>query len=555
MGELDAEVFAARVREGRRALDAGEPARAAELLRKALALWRGPALAEVCFEDFAQAEIRRLEELRLVALEARVDCDLELGRHVQLIGELEGLLAVQPTRERVASQLMLALYRSARQGDALEVYQRTRVQLAEQLGLEPGPALKALQAQILEQAPSLDARDEAHQPPMADAQAGASALDPPPPPVAVLSLPPTATIGREQELEVVAGLLGSPDSRLVTLTGPGGVGKTRLALAVAHAIQSSFADGVCWVELAGLTRPDDVGSTVSRALALTPLQGESTRDALHRYLATKRLFLVIDNFEHVLDAAGLIGELHGACPGVTVLVTSREGLDLASEHRVVLSPLALPPVAEQTTMAEIESTAASQLFLAAARRRDSRFALTATDALVIAQICVRLDGLPLALELAAGRTGLLGVTELAAGLDAALNSPSAGSRDAPARQQTLQATIEWSYQLLDEDLQTAFVHFAVFAGGATLDAAQMVTGASLEMLQALIAKSLLDRRRQPDGTTRLVMLKPSGNTRTSDSPPTRIKTRSAADTSSTTCASSSKPSHNSPPTMNAMHWR
>ena len=154
-GELDAEVFSAGVRAGRRALDAGDPARAASLLGAALRLWRGPPLAEVCFKDFAQAEIRQLEELRLVARETRVEAELQLGRHAQLIGELEAMLASQPTRERVASQLMLALYRSGRQAEALEVYQRTRIHLAAALGLQPGPALRALQLQILHQSYSL----------------------------------------------------------------------------------------------------------------------------------------------------------------------------------------------------------------------------------------------------------------------------------------------------------------------------------------------------------------------------------------------------------------
>ena len=505
-GALDADVFATRVQEGRAALEAGEPTDASELLGGALALWRGPPLAEVCFEDFAQAEIRRLEELRLVAFEARIDADLQLGRHAHLIVELERLLGEQPTRERVASQLMLALYRSERQVDALEVYQRTRAHLAEQLGLEPGPALKALQAQILDQAPALGLAIGDGAGPQPRAQARTGERDTPPPGFAALPLPPTPTIGREHELEVIARLLASLDARLVTLTGPGGVGKTRLALAVALAVQPSFADGVCWVELAGVTRPDDVGSTISRALALTPLQGESMSDALGRYLETKRLLLVIDNFEHVLDAAVLVGELHATCPWLTVLVTSREVLDLASEHRVVISPLAPPSTGHPTTVAELELSPASRLFLAAARRRDSRFAPAPIDAPVIAHICARLDGLPLALELAAGRTGLLGIAELAAGLDSALSSPGPGTRDAPARQHTLHATIDWSYRLLDPDLQTTFVDFAVFAGGATLAAAEAVTGATLEALQALASKSLIDRRPEPDGSTRLEML-------------------------------------------------
>ena len=188
-------------------------------------MWRGPPLAEVAFEDFAQPEIRRLEEMRLEALEVRVDAELELGRHAQLVGELEALVAEQPTRERVAAQLMLALYRCGRQADALEVYQRARAHLAEELGLEPGPALKALQTQILEQAPSLAA-----------GRRGAAAVGVVRASRALrLPLPPTPTIGREREIEEVSGLLVDPDVRLVTLAGPGGVGKTRLALAAARA--------------------------------------------------------------------------------------------------------------------------------------------------------------------------------------------------------------------------------------------------------------------------------------------------------------------------------
>jgi len=473
-GELDAHVFDARVQEGRAALDAGEFERAAGLLQEALSLWRGPPLAEVAFEDFAQPEIRRLEELRLVAVETGLEAELELGRHAEVVGELERLLAEQPTRERVASQLMLALYRCGRQGDALDVYRRTRDRLVEELGLEPGPELRQMQARILEQEPSLSA--EPAQPKRA----------------ARLPRPPTPTIGREAEIDEISRLITASPARLVTLTGTGGVGKTRLALEVAHAVAPSFRDGAFWIELTGIVRAQDVGSTLVRALGIARLEGESTEEAVERALAGTQLMLVIDNFEHVLEAAELVGRLHGACPELTTLVTSREALNIAAEHRVVVSPL--------------ESAGAADLFVAAARRHDARFALTDTSAPVVAAICARLDGLPLALELAAARTSLLGIEELAARLEEAAIDLGAGPRDAPARQRTLEATIDWSYRLLVEDQASAFARFSAFAGGASVEAALAVTGAELSVLEALVEKSLLHRRTRPDGSTRLAML-------------------------------------------------
>lgn len=494
--ELDAHRFAEHVAAGRSALDADDPAAACEELDTALGLWRGPPLAEVAFEDFAQPEIRRLEELRLVALETRVDARLRLGDENQLIGELEGLLAENPTRERLAAQLMLALYRSGRQAEALQVYQRVRAHLAEALGLEPGPALKALQTQIFAQAPSLALGGE-------DPGSGVSSQRSR---LARLPLPSTPTIGREHEVQTVRALLAKPAVRVVTLTGPGGVGKTRLALAAAHVVSASYEDGACWVELAGVMRPDDVGATILRALAVTPVDGETSRDALIRYLSGKRLLLVIDNFEHVIGAAELVGALVGAGERLTVLVTSREALDLSAEHRVSVEPLSLPGLAEDVSVAQVNSAPATAMFLDAARRRDSRFAITEAHAPVVARICAKLDGLPLALELAAARTRLLAVDELEAELGASWTSIGTGPRDAPMRHRTLEAMIDWSYDLLDEEQRAAFVSFAVFLGGATLDAARTVTGAAPSVLEELVAKSLFDRREQPDGATRLVML-------------------------------------------------
>ena len=492
-GELDGEVFARMVEDGQRALDIGDPGGASEVLSAALTLWRGPPLAEVAFEDFAQAEIRRLEELRLSALEARTDAELRLGHHARLVAGLESLVAAEPTRERLVGQLMLALYRSGRQADALAVYQRARSRMADQLGLEPGPALRALQAQVLEQAECLELGAVASELPAWTAKA-------------LLPAPATSTIGRSREIDAVSKLLCRSDVRLVTLVGPGGVGKTRLGIAAARATELHFPDGACWVELAGVARAKEVGFNIAQAVGVAPGEGESVGDALSRALSTRRLLLVIDNFEHVLDAGSLIGELLAKCQGLTVLATSREALKLSTEHRFVVEPLAVPGNPQTATVADLEQASATAMFLAAAGRHDNRFSVTPAAAPAVARACSRLDGLPLAIELAAARAGLFGIEELAARLDRELGVLGGGPRDLPARQQTLRATIEWSYWLLDEEERMAFARFAVFAGGSTLAGALEVTGATLSTIDALIDKSLLACPTAADGSRRLTIL-------------------------------------------------
>ena len=312
--------------------------------------------------------------------------------------------------------------------------------------------------------------------------------------------------GGPEEVRLISGLLSTVGVRLVTLTGPGGVGKTRLAAEVARAVEASFHHGACWVELAGVARADDVPSAVAQSVAVVPVQNEGPREALSRFLANRQFLLVLDNCEHVLDAAGFVAELLGGCSALRVLATSRETLKLSAEHRVIVEPLAVPAQPTHATPAELEGTPAGALFVAAARRHDHHFTPNPSTAPAIAEICARLDGLPLALELAAARMAFVSVTELAAELRAAIGALGSDRLDTSPRHRTLRDTIDWSYRLLNPDQQAALVRFVVFAGGSKPVTASEVTGAAPQTLEALVIKSLLIRRLQPDGATRLTML-------------------------------------------------
>jgi predicted ATPase/DNA-binding SARP family transcriptional activator len=478
VGTVDAERF-------ERLLARGAP-------REALGLWRGSPLDDVADEPFAGAEIRRLEELRLTALELAIEHDLDEGRHRDVIAQLEALVAAEPLRERLHATLMLALYRSGRQADALEVYRHARENLVEQLGIEPGTELQELNQAIL-------VHDRALQSPratVASTSDGRSALP----------APPNRTIGRRDEIGAVGERVRAGSVRLLTLIGPGGVGKTRLALEVARLVEPDFPDGARLVSLDSVQRAQDVSAEIVKSLGIVLLSGESADQGVGRFLAARRLLLVVDNCEHVLGAAPFIGRLLGSCPGVTVLATSREPLGLQAEERMPVSPLALPEAGGADDPAALAGVDAVALFCERARARDPEFELGTASASAVASICRRLDGLPLAIELAAARCGLLSAAEIAARLDTTLAALGAGARDAPARQQTLRATLDWSHALLGDDEKACFARFAVFAGGASVPAAQAVTGASLQTLDRLVAKSLLVRRRRADSPTRLAML-------------------------------------------------
>ena len=318
-----------------------------------------------------------------------------------------------------------------------------------------------------------------------------------------LPAPLTRTIGREEECAEVATLLRGEGVRLVTLLGPGGVGKSRLALEVARAVERDYVDGAWFVELATTTDTEDVAGAIATSLALTPVGGETPAQALVRFLGPRHALLVLDNFEHVLPAARLVSQLLSQCGGLEVLATSRAPLDVQPEHRTAVEPLGLPSGGRP---GDVKRSAACALFLERAQSQGATFTVDGDSATAIAAICTRLDGLPLAIELAAARAPLLEPNELNGLLAHALEALGTGARDAPARQRTLRATIDWSCRLLEPGESEAFARFAVFAGGAGIDSALQVTAADLETLEALVDKQLLSRRPGPAGSTRLLML-------------------------------------------------
>jgi predicted ATPase/DNA-binding SARP family transcriptional activator len=457
-GELDLAEFERLGALGCRALEAEHFGEASELLASALALWRGRPFAATAFEHFPAGEVGRLEEYRAVLLERRVEADLALGRHLELVGELQQLVSEHPFREHLHHQLMLALYRSGRPVEALEAYRAARATLVGELGLEPGAELRELEFAILAQDHKLDGPGRSVENGRTARSAGLPAGVP---------APVTSLVGRERELEDLAGMIGDPDVRLVTLTGAGGVGKTRLAIAAL--IRASGGQDAAAVWLADVRDPELVASTIASRLGVKELPGTSLADQLAAFLSTRELLVLLDNFEHlVTGAAALPAKLLAAAPGLKLLVTSRTVLRLSGEHEFPVPPLELPPRNEISTIKESES---ARLFLARARAARYGFEPSQAELETIGEVCKALGGLPLAIELAAARTRLLSPQQLLLGLRQPLATLRGGPRDAPARQRTMRATLDWSHQLLDPAARELLASLGVFAGGFTLDAA------------------------------------------------------------------------------------
>ena len=471
-----------------------DPARALEILDDALELWRGPAFAEFADDDVARAEAACLEELRQAAVENRVEALLALGRSADAVSVLEGVVVAHPLSERPHAQLMGALARCGRQVDALRLYQRFRERLADELGLEPSASLRNLEGHILTQAPHV-----------------APAEPPAPRPPTEGNLAPAITtfVGRDDDIAGLVGLLTR--ARVVTLVGVGGVGKSRLSLRLAETVAPAYPDGTWVVELARLSSPEAVPHAVAAALGVAlPAAGDPS-DALVDALRPRRMLLVVDNCEHVLHAASrLVEALARRCPKITVVATSRERLGVGGEHVWPVLPLPVPP--PTASEGEVEASPAVALFLDRARAACADFRLDDANTDAVVEICRGLDGLPLALEIAAARLGVLTAHDLAQRLRDRFALLTTGPRAEGERHRTLRALVDWSYGLLDEAERAAFERLSVFAGGWTLEAAAAVCAdraVSASQVAALVA-SLADKSMvvppAPSGPARYGML-------------------------------------------------
>jgi predicted ATPase/DNA-binding SARP family transcriptional activator len=506
---IDARRFAALAATGRELLTAGDDEAALERLTAALALWHGPALDGVADEPWAVADAARLTELRLGAAEDRLEAALRLGQGPELVGELRGLLADHPLRERLCEQAMLALYRAGRQAEALALYDRTRRHLVDELGVDPGPALQARYRQVLDQDASLDgavaAPTTAATTPVAPgaSSAGVGSTDTPPPrPAGNLPARTGHVVGRDDAIAQVLDLLGH--SRLVTLTGPGGAGKTTLALAAAR-VREPASHGTWLVELAPVTGEGAVVGAFAAGLGIKAGGTGSSRvdeATLTAAVADRDLLVVLDNCEHLVAAvAPLVERLLAGAAGVRVLATSRAPLGIAGE--VVWSVPALDvPAEEATDLEAVAAAPAVQLLVGRARAHAPGFGLTRVTAPAAADVVRRLDGIPLAIELAAARLRVLSLPELAAGLSDRFALLTSRSPTAPARQRTLRGALDWSFDLLDDDQRAAWLALSVPAGwfdrtmaAPLLEAAGVVDPgdpvAAVDLLHALVDRSLV----------------------------------------------------------------
>ncbi|NKQ54729.1 AfsR/SARP family transcriptional regulator [Amycolatopsis sp. K13G38] len=459
-----------------RARDEEDPRR----LREALALWRGAALQDVGLPDSAafDAAVTRLEGLRLAAMEDSFDAEIGLGHGAELVTDLTDAVAAHPLRERLVAALMRALVATGRDNEALLVYQRTREALADELGVDPSPELSGLHVALLRG--ELGRREETRR--------------------TNLRAELTSYVGKDADIAAVRELVG--EHRLTTLIGPGGSGKTRLATETARTLLDDLPEGVWLVELAPIGPEADVAQATLAALKLRDalLAEGSDIEPTERVVAAVRereMLLILDNCEHVIEsAAAFAHRVLGECRRLRILATSREPLGITGEALWPVAPLALP--AEDATAGEIESAPAVRLLRerASAVRKD--LGADAGTVATLARVCRALDGMPLAIELAAARLRTMSLDQLAGRLDDRFRLLTGGSRTALPRHRTLRAVIDWSWELLSDAERIVLRRLSVFSGGASLEGAERVCAGDtvpaahvLELLTALTEKSLV----------------------------------------------------------------
>ncbi len=487
----------------RRDAATGDLVSAVDSLSTAAALWTGPSVAEFAAEPFAQAEATRLDELRVVIDEERLDAELGLGHHREILADLEGLCSAHPLRERLWALRMSTLYRSGRQGEALRAYQQLRRQLRRELGIDPSREVRALDAAILAQDATLNWRSPLNPGFAAGPRFTAGGAHNVPSLV-------SSFVGRHAERDEVLRILGT--ARLMTLVGTPGVGKTRFAVELASDLVASHPDGVWVVELAPVTDPALVPQAVATVLGVRERPGVDLPDTLAGELARRRVLLVLDNCEHLVAGCAAFAErLLEACPGLVILATSREPLGLEGEWVRRLEPLSVPPAGDESYQSLVAHDSV-RLFAERAATTAARGVLTSASTPTVAEICRRLEGIPLAIELAAARLDVLSPTEIVDQLEERFRLLRTSTRRAPTYHSSLLATLEWSHNLLSEPEATLLRRLSVFAGGCSLDAAEVVCVQGdlarddvLELLDALVRKSLIHTDRS-QLTTRFGLL-------------------------------------------------
>ena len=475
--------------DAERNLEYGQLERSVGQLKEALALWRGSSLPELADVASARAELVGLEERRLGAVEHVLQLDLALGRAAEVVAETERWIAEYPYREQLRVVHVMALYRGQRQVEALAACRQARVFLADELGLDPGPTLRDLESAVLRHDPSLSApaqtAGQAHHRRRIDN----------------VPAPPTSLVGRNDDITELLAIFREGDVRLVTLTGPGGVGKTRLALSVAETTTDEFPDGVCFVDLTPVPTDQHVLPTIAAALGVTAPTDENLADAVDAFLRSRRLLLVLDNIEHVPGAWPIPARLLRHAPQLRVLVTSRSPLGISGELTYEVNPLQLPRLRPLPPLAELERTPAVELFVERARLAHRRFTLSDENARSVVDLCRRLDGLPLALELAAAHAHTMSPDDMRRSLDDRADLLSGGPRDAARRHQALQSAIAWSHDMLAPSERIVFAQLAVFAGSPLLSDVIAVCipsvgepGPIVDALDRLTNVSLVQRR-------------------------------------------------------------